>query len=115
MAQFWETKIYHDDLVIPAEQAKVIYSFLTRSATQSVAYDYLGLIRAVRLILDDEKFLFHETKPSAVQNAFDTAWTSFTRFHEMAWPWLVDQNFPVLEYSVSHRQLSAIFSPLLFC
>ncbi len=54
MAQLWEAKILHTDLRIPEDQAIVIRDFLMRSVDQRQTYDYIGLVRAVRSILDDE-------------------------------------------------------------
>lgn len=55
LAQFWETRIQHNELQIPELQGGVIVDFLTRTAEQRKTYDYVSLIRAIRLILDEEK------------------------------------------------------------
>lgn len=53
LAQLWDAKISDRDLRVPRIQASVIRQFFTMSSHELSSYDYIKLIRAIRIIFDE--------------------------------------------------------------
>ena len=69
LSQLWDGKMYQKgDLVVPPEQLKVIRNFLAMEAVELAHYDFVELIRAIRITLDenDIPYFVEEIKDTKV-------------------------------------------------
>lgn len=53
LAQLWDAKMSKRELVVPRFQSSVIRQFFTLSSRELMSYDYIKLIRAIRIIFDE--------------------------------------------------------------
>lgn len=53
LAQLWDAKMSKEALIVPRFQASIIRQFFTLSPKELASYDYVKLIRAIRIIFDE--------------------------------------------------------------
>ncbi|PHN00845.1 CHAT domain-containing protein [Flavilitoribacter nigricans] len=53
LAQLWDAKMSNRELIVPRYQSSVIRQFFTLSPHELMSYDYIRLIRAIRIIFDE--------------------------------------------------------------
>ncbi|MCB9265907.1 MAG: hypothetical protein H6558_12845 [Lewinellaceae bacterium] len=54
LAQLWEAKLEHGELVLPEKSMEVIHEFLHRARIEVDSYDYIELIRSIRQAFEEK-------------------------------------------------------------
>lgn len=123
LAQLWDAKVSKRELKVPRFQASVIRQFFTLSTHELVSYDYIKLIRAIRIVFDENDIPYFieeiaEAKKALYENeAFIHAYRFMQSIRELQ---------PQLERKIgageiesycvqAEKHLGDIFTQLGFC
>lgn len=123
LAQLWDAKMSKPDLKVPMKQLSLIRYFFTLSPKELASYDYVSLIRAIRITFDENDIPYfieeiaHTKKALYESESFILAYR-FMQYMREKQPHLMPQigQDEIESYCVQgEKHLGDIFRHLSFC